>query len=99
MVFSQLSTKLSGSPKNIDAPRVPPIIEAKWFVFCVGAVDVSGEVAARAVDEIDEVDVLVEEDGSVVTGAEDDVVCSDPRRNDCESQRGGEELNILSVPR
>jgi hypothetical protein len=61
--------------RSINATRVPPIIAAKCqFVFCVDAVDVSGEGAVRVVDEIDEAEVLIEEDGSVVNGAEDNVV-------------------------
>ena len=63
-----------GITRNINVPRVPPIITARRFVFCVSAVDVSGEVTARVVDEIDKVEVLVKEDGSLINGAEDDVV-------------------------
>jgi hypothetical protein len=60
--------------KSINVTMVPPIIAAKCqFAFCVDAVDVSGEGAARVVDEIDEAEVLVEEDGSVVNGAEDNL--------------------------
>jgi hypothetical protein len=81
-----------GIIRNINAPRVPPIIAAKWFVVCVGAVDVPGVVAEDVLEEDVLEDNVLEEDV-----LEDDVLEEDVLEEDVLEEDVVEEDVLVAV--